>query len=113
MLMCDNRSEVITLEKTKSTINVKIDKSVKDTAVMLLDRMGIDQTTAIDMFYRKIIAVKSLPFQPEPLLTNAEQLHFALKNKKTPNITLSSDENGYAIVDTDKYPQLNDWVAEG
>jgi len=31
---------------TKSNVNVKIDTVVKETAAMLLDRMGIDQTTA-------------------------------------------------------------------
>jgi len=43
---------------TKSNVNVKIDTVVKETATMLLDRMGIDQTTAIDMFYRQIIAIE-------------------------------------------------------
>jgi len=37
---------------TKSNVNVKIDSAIKETATMLLERMGIDQTTAIDMFYR-------------------------------------------------------------
>ena len=32
---------------TKSNVNVKIDTTVKETATMLLDRMSIDQTTAI------------------------------------------------------------------
>ena len=35
---------------TKSNINVKIDTAVKEAATTLLNRMGIDQTTAIDMF---------------------------------------------------------------
>ncbi|MCL2839228.1 MAG: type II toxin-antitoxin system RelB/DinJ family antitoxin [Defluviitaleaceae bacterium] len=49
---------------TKSNVTVKIDTEVKELATMLLDRMGIDQTTAIDMFYRQIIAEQRLPFQP-------------------------------------------------
>ena len=108
--MRDNTTEV--MKVSKSTINVKIDTAVKETAVMLLDRMGIDQTTAIDMFYRKIIAVKSLPFRPEPILSNGEQLIATIKNKGIPNITIPVNEDGYAIIDTDKYPQLYDWVAE-
>ena len=108
--MRDNTTEV--MKVSKSTINVKIDTAVKETAVMLLDRMGIDQTTAIDMLYRKIIAVKSLPFRPEPILSNGEQLIATIKNKDIPNITIPVNEDGYAIVDTNKYPQLHDWVAE-
>ena len=97
---------------SKSTVNVKIDSTVKETAVMLLDRMGIDQTTAIEMFYRKIIAVKSLPFRPEPILSNGEQLIAAIKSKNLPNIAIPINENGYALIDTDKYPELYGWVAE-
>ena len=62
------------MQTAKSTINVKIDTNVKEAAVSLLTRMGLDQTTAIDMFYRKIIASKTIPFQPEPLPTTGEQL---------------------------------------
>ena len=50
--------------RNKSNINVKIDSTIKEAATILLDRMGIDQTTAIDMFYRQIIAERRLPFQP-------------------------------------------------
>ena len=47
---------------------------VKEAATMLLERMGIDQTTAIDMFYRQIIAERGLPFQPVVAPTLEEQL---------------------------------------
>jgi len=91
------------MQNIKSTINVKIDSNVKEAAASLLARMGIDQTTAIDMFYRKIIAVRALPFQPEPLPSNRELLLDAIKRKNIPNITLPADENGYALVDKEKH----------
>jgi len=90
------------MPKVKSTVNVKIDTDVKETATTLLARMGIDQTTAIDMFYRKIIAVRALPFQPEPLPTTGEQLLAVIKRKGIPNITLPADENGHALIDKGK-----------
>ena len=96
----------------KSTVNVKIDADVKESAAMLLSRMGIDQTTAIEMYYRKIIAVKALPFQPEPLPTTGEQLLAAIKRKGIPNITLPADENGHAFIDREKHPDLYDWATE-
>jgi len=40
------------MTNTKSNINVKIDTEIKEQAAQLLGRMGIDQTTAIDMFFR-------------------------------------------------------------
>jgi DNA-damage-inducible protein J len=90
------------MNNTKSNVNVKIDANVKDTAVALLSRMGIDQTTAIEMFYRKIIAVRTLPFQPEPLPSNDEQLLAAIKSKNTPTVKLETDANGNIVVDKEK-----------
>ena len=98
---------------TKSNINVKIDTEVKETATMLLDRMGIDQTTAIDMFYRQIIAERRLPFQPVVAPTLAEQVTAAIAKKNIPRVKLEADENGYAIVEKDKHPEIYDWVMNG
>ena len=39
----------------KANVNVKIDADVKELATQLLERMGLDQTTAIDIFFRQII----------------------------------------------------------
>ena len=86
---------------TKSNVNVKIDSEVKEAATRLLDRMGIDQTTAIDMFYRQIIAERRLPFQPIVAPTLEEQLTEAIARRNIPRIKLEADENGYAIVDKD------------
>ena len=101
------------MKNKKSTINVKIDANVKKTAAALLASMGIDQTTAIDMFYRKIIAARTIPFQPEPLPSTAEQLRAAITRKGIPNITLPADDIGHAYIDKDKYPDLYDWAVNG
>ena len=98
---------------TKSNVNVKIDTVVKETATMLLDRMGIDQTTAIDMFYRQIIAERRLPFQPVVASTLEELLAAAIVKKNIPRVKLEADENGNAIVDKDKHPEIYDWVVNG
>jgi len=98
---------------SKSNVNVKIDTAVKETATMLLDRMGIDQTTAIDMFYRQIIAERRLPFQPVVAPTLEEQLTAAIAKKNIPRVKLEADKNGYAIVDKDKHPEIYDWTVNG
>ena len=98
---------------TKSNVNVKIDTAVKDAATKLLDRMGIDQTTAIDMFYRQIIAERRLPFQPFVVSTVEEQLAVAIAKMNIPRVKLQADENGYAIVDKDKHPEVYDWAVNG
>ena len=97
----------------KSNVNVKIDTAVKEAAIMLLDRMGIDQTTAIDMFYRQIIAERRLPFQPIVAPTLEEQLTIAIAKRNIPRVKLEADENGHAIVDKEKHPEIYDWAVNG
>ena len=97
----------------RSNVNVKIDANVKELVVQLLDRMGLDQTTAIDMFYRQIIAERRLPFQPTVAQTYGEQLLDIIKNKGIPNVSLPADDNGHAYIDKDKHPELYDWAVNG
>ena len=97
----------------KSNVNVKIDKDVKELATQLLERMGIDQTTAIDMFYRQIITERRLPFQPTVAQSYGEQVLNVVKGKNTPNITLPADANGNAYIDKKKHPELYDWAVNG
>ncbi|GHV17278.1 hypothetical protein FACS18949_14170 [Clostridia bacterium] len=97
----------------KANVNVKIDASVKDLATQFLTRMGIDQTTAIDMFYRQIIRERGLPFQPKVEPTLEEQLVAAVAAKNIPTVELESDGKGNIIIDKDKHPELYDWAVNG
>jgi len=97
----------------KSNVNVKIDASVKEQASQLLERMGIDQTTAIDMFYRQIISERRLPFQPTVALTYKEQLLDAIKRKNIPHRKVEVNSDGHIIVDKEKDPELYDWAVNG
>jgi len=96
----------------KSNIKVKIDTNVKELATELLESMGLDQATAIDMFYRQIITERRLPFQPAAQ-SYSEQMLIIIRYKNIPNITLPSDENGCAFIDREKYPELYDWAVVG
>jgi DNA-damage-inducible protein J len=98
---------------SKSNVNVRIDTNVKILANHILDRLGIDQTTAIDMFFRQIIAERRLPFQPALAQAYGEQLLDIIKKKNIPNITLEADENGHAYIDKEKHPDLYDWAVNG
>ena len=97
----------------KSTINVKIDKSVKERAAQLLESMGLDHTTAIDMYYRQIITERQIPFQPRSSLTLDEQIRIAALKRNPKRVTLQTDENGNVIVDKDKHPDIYDWAVNG
>ena len=97
----------------KSNVNVKIDTAVKDLATQLLERMGLDQTTAIDMFFRQIIAERRLPFQPAVAQTYGEQALGIIRRKNIPNIKLPADENCNAYINKEQYPELHDWEVNG
>lgn len=106
--------EVIFMSNTKSTVNVKIDADVKALATQILASMGIDQTTAIDMYYRQIIKEHRLPFQPsaaEPTLD--EQIVAAALNRNPKRVSLPTDENGNVIIDKEKNPDIYEWAVHG
>ena len=98
---------------TKTTLNVKIDKGVKEKATQLLESMGLDHTTAIDMYYRQIITERRLPFQPKSGLTLDEQLQDAINRKNIPRKTVEVNADGHILVDKDKDPELYDWAVNG
>ena len=98
---------------TKSTLNVKIDKDIKESAAQLLESMGLNHTTAIDIYYRQIITERQLPFQPKSSLTLDEQIRMAALKRNPKRVILQTDENGSVIVDKDKHPDIYDWAVNG
>ena len=97
----------------KVNLNVRIDKTVKDNAAKLLADMGLDHTTAIEMYYRQIINERCLPFQPKLAKTYGEQIMDIVKQKNIPIVTVDVNEKGHIIVDKDKDPELYDWAVNG
>jgi len=97
----------------KANVNVKIDAEVKELATLLLGRMGLDQTTAIDMFFRQIIAQRCLPFQPVIPPTLDEQIAAALLKSNPRQVTLEADTDGNLLIDQATHPALYDWAVNG
>ena len=48
-------------------INIRTDSEVKKAAQLLFERLGMDMTTAINMFLRQAIEKKTLPFDIVPI----------------------------------------------
>ena len=97
----------------KSSVNVKIDTTIKEFATQLLASMGIDQTTAINMFYRQIIAERRLPFQPAVSPALDEQIVTAALKRNPKRVSLPTDENGNVIIDKEKHPDIYEWAVNG
>jgi len=101
------------MTNTKANVNVNIDAGVNELATTLLERMGLDQATAIDMFFRQIIAERRLPFQPAVIPTLDEQIAAVAISSTPKKIELAADENGNILVDTEPHPELYDWAING
>ena len=97
----------------KSSINVSIDTDVTTLATQIFERIGIDQTIAINMFFRQVIAERGLPFQPVSAQTYGEQVLNIIKRKNIPHVAVEVNEEGHIIVDKDKDPELYDWAVNG
>lgn len=46
----------------KTNINIKVDSDVRDEAKQLFGQMGLDMTTAVNMFLLAVIREKGIPF---------------------------------------------------
>jgi len=97
----------------KANINVKIDSDVKELATQLLERMGLDQTTAIDIFFRQIISEKRLPFQPVVNPTLDEQIAQAALRRNPKRIKLEADADGNIKLNKKLHPEIYNWAANG
>jgi len=97
----------------KANVNVKIDADIKELATQLLKRMGLDQTTAIDIFFRQIISEKRLPFQPVVNLSLEEQIAGAALRKNPKRVKLDADADGNIILDKKLHPEIHDWAVNG
>lgn len=73
--------------KEKKRVQVKIDKDLADNTEAVLNELGLNPTTAINMFYKRIVAEAALPFKPfKPALSEAERANLGLlkATKETP-----------------------------
>ena len=52
------------MAQTQTTINVRVDKNVKRNVEALFDSMGMNISTAVNMFFKKCLTENALPFQP-------------------------------------------------
>ena len=101
------------MTNTKANVNVKIDSDVKELATNLLERMGLDQTTAIDMFFRQIIAERRLPFQPVVTPTLDEQIIAAAVKSAPKMVELTTDKNGNIQINKKLHQEIYDWAVNG
>lgn len=70
-----------------TTINVRIDKKIKERAQKTLEAMGLDLSSGIKLFLNQVVVEQCIPFRPQRYLglTRAEwdeEMKYALKHGK-------------------------------
>jgi DNA-damage-inducible protein J len=55
-------------------LNIRIQSDIKEQAKQILGEYGIDMTTAVNIFFRKVIATKGIPFDLRPDVPNTEMI---------------------------------------
>jgi len=53
-------------------INIRTDSELKQNAQKLFEGLGLDMTTAVNMFLRQAINKKTLPFDVSPIVAPAQ-----------------------------------------
>ena len=69
-----------------TTINVRVDDDVKRDIEFLLDKMGMNISTVVNMLFRQMLMDEALPFQPKYKrrhLTTEERLKYYKGDYKT------------------------------
>ena len=51
--------------QTTTTVSVRVDESVKRNVEALFDSMGMNISTAVNMFFKQCLLEEALPFQPK------------------------------------------------
>ncbi len=44
-------------------INLTVDETAKTEALKLFEQFGVDASTAVNMFFKKVVQTKSIPFE--------------------------------------------------
>ena len=84
MVVVKRGSETIMAVKEKKRVQVKIDKDLADNTEAVLNELGLNPTTAINMFYKRIVAEAALPFKPALSEAERANLRFLKATEGTP-----------------------------
>ncbi len=50
------------MSQTNTTLSVRTEKELKDEVGKILDKLGLNHSTAINMYYHQIVANQGIPF---------------------------------------------------
>ena len=62
-----------------SVVNVRVDENTKRDVEILFDKLGMNISTAVNMFFKQSLMENGLPFQPK--VTIKKRKHIPLKER--------------------------------
>jgi len=87
-----------------TTINVRVEESIKKQATELFEDLGIDMSTAMNMFLRQAIRHGGIPFEikrPNPQTLEAIEEIKNIRSGKTKAKVYSSVKDAFADLESD------------
>lgn len=54
------------MEEEKTNMSIRTDRETKEQAEALFDELGLDMTTAVNMFLKAVVREHGMPFGPGP-----------------------------------------------
>ena len=70
------------MERKTATTQVRLAPTIKIKAEDLLENMGLTPSSAIELFYKQIIAFKGLPFSPKVINSTTAKSMREVEEKK-------------------------------
>lgn len=78
-----------------TNLNIRIDKTIKEKSEKVFEDLGLNMTTAINIFLRQVIRVNGIPFEIKGNVPNQETLE-AIEE----SITIANDNSkGYSNIE--------------
>ena len=78
-----------------TNLNIRIDKNVKESSEKVFDELGLNMTTAINMFLRQVIRVGGIPFEIKCDIPNKETIEAIEESIKVAN----DGSKGYTTIE--------------
>ena len=80
------------MSHSNATLSIRTEKKVKDQVGKILDKLGLNHSTAINIYYHQIIANQGIPFDIKiPNKTTAQAIDDSRKKKNMKKFKTTDD----------------------
>ncbi len=73
------------MAQADATLTIRTNKTLKKEVGKILDRLGLNHSTAVNIFYRRVLAEKGIPFDVK--IPNKETLKALENSRNRKNLT--------------------------